>query len=190
MRLVLASTSPRRADLLRSAGFGFDIDATSIDESVLVGESPAAHVRRLAREKAGVTAARHLEAAVLGADTVVVIDDLILGKPSDAADAGRMLTRLQGRTHEVVTGIALWCAGRVEEAVETSAVTFAPMSEDEIAWYVGSGEPQDKAGAYAIQGLGSRFVTRISGSYSNVVGLPMARVYRLLQALGAAGSGI
>ncbi len=184
MRLVLASASPRRAALLASAGLPFEIDPVEIDERPLAGEAPDACVRRLAAEKAALVAGRHPGNAVLGADTVVVVDGLMLGKPEDDGDAARMLARLAGTLHEVITGVALHLDGRRTSTVERTIVEFHSMSAEEIAWYVASGEPRDKAGAYAVQGLASRFVARIDGSYSNVVGLPVARVYQLLKSAG------
>jgi septum formation protein len=180
MDLVLASASPRRAELLKSAGFQFSVLSAGIDETALPEESPQDHVRRLAREKALAVAANAPGATILGADTVVVVENAILGKPIDPRDARRMLRWLQGRRHHVYTGIALWRLGAIRDAVEVTAVDFAPMTAEEIDWYVASGEPLGKAGAYAIQGLASRFVPRIEGSYSNVVGLPLAAVYKLL----------
>jgi len=189
MRLILASASPRRAELLRAAGFEFEILVVDIDEAVRPAEQPVDYVRRLAMEKSARAMAtiapseggsHVLDTVVLGADTAVVIDGDILGKPRDAADAASMLRRLSGRPHEVLTGISLrgpeWEAGRVE----TTTVEFSPLNAADIAWYVESGEGQDKAGAYAIQGLASRFIPRVDGSYSNVVGLPIAVVHELL----------
>ena len=183
MRLVLASRSPRRADLLTRAGYEFEIAPADIEERLLDGETPAAHVRRLAGDKAARVARDHPESIVLGADTVVVIDDVMLGKPADDADAAGMLRRLSGRTHEVLTGVALHTTSNHRDDVASTRVTFRELTAGDIAWYVGSGEPAGKAGAYAIQGRGSRFVTRIDGSYTNVVGLPIALVDRLLRAL-------
>jgi septum formation protein len=180
VRLVLASGSPRRADLLRSAGFEFQIEPVEVDEGPLAGEDPAVMVERLAGEKASLVARRFPDAAVIGADTVVVVDGAILGKPVDDRDAAGMLARLSGRSHDVLTGVAVHANGSRLSAVERTVVRFLPLSAAEIAWYVASGEPRDKAGAYGVQGLASRFVVRIEGSYSNVVGLPVARVYELL----------
>jgi septum formation protein len=182
--IVLASGSPRRAELLRAAGIPFDVDVAAIDEVPRTGESPVEHVVRLAREKAEVVARRKSGSPVLGADTEVVLDGLVLGKPADDGEAARMLERLSGRTHDVITGVALLAGGRTLTAVERTEVRFLPLTADEIAWYIRSGEPRDKAGAYAIQGLASRFVERIDGSYSNVVGLPVATVYGLLRQAG------
>lgn len=179
MTLVLASASPRRSELLRAAGIAFEALAVDIDETPLADERPEAHVRRLAEQKARTAYARRPDAAVLGADTTVVVDDRILGKPRDADDAAAMLRLLSGREHQVLTAVCVITAAAVVE-VACTRVWFSTLSDQEIAWYVASGEPMDKAGAYAIQGLASRFVTRIEGSYSNVVGLPVDLVYRLL----------
>ena len=181
--LVLASASPRRAELLRSAGFAFEVETAHVDESPGRDEAPEAYVLRLAEAKAAAVAARRPEAIVLGADTTVVIDVRILAKPADREDARHMLRLLSGRTHEVLTGVAICHGRRRLSRVASTTVTFLPMSDAEIAWYVESGEPDDKAGAYAIQGLASRFVERIDGSYSNVVGLPVATVCRLVKEL-------
>jgi septum formation protein len=175
MELVLASQSPRRSELLRNAGIGFRVQAAGVDETPFPGEAPVDYVRRLARAKAAAVEGE----LVLGADTVVVVDGQILGKPADSADAVRMLRLLSGRAHEVITGICL--AGTVAHDITT--VFFSRISEEEIRDYVASGEPMDKAGAYAIQGRASCFVERIEGSYSNVVGLPVAMVYRHLRAI-------
>lgn len=184
-RLILASASPRRAELLEAAGVAFDVAPAGIDEQQLPGESALAHVERLAAAKAGAVAARYPDRPVLGADTVVVVDGAVLGKPADEADAGRMLRLLAGRTHEVLTGVALvWPAGRTRSRVTRTTVEMAPLDEAEIAWYVASGEGADKAGAYGVQGLASRFVTRVAGSYSAVVGLPVAAVHALLREAG------
>ena len=180
MTFVLASASPRRAELLRAAGFSFTVDAVDIDESVEPGETPEACVRRLARGKAEAGARRHPGATVLGADTVVVVDGRILGKPRDDDEARGMLAALSGRVHQVYTGVAVARPGQVRDAVDISAVTFAPLTGAQISAYVATGEPRDKAGAYAIQGWASRFVERLDGSYSGVVGLPVAVAYRLL----------
>jgi septum formation protein len=193
--LILASASPRRVELLTAAGFRFETLPVDVDETRRDNETPIAYVRRLAEEKARAAFARHSEVqpdsqaqagrragpTVLGADTTVVVEDDILGKPADPEDAARMLRRLSGRQHDVLTGIALVNATDCHVDVAGTMVEFADISEQEIAWYVGSGEPMDKAGAYAIQGLASRFVTRIHGSYSNVVGLPISLVYAWLR---------
>jgi septum formation protein len=170
--------------MLRRLGLAFTVRPADLDESARDGESPADLVARLAREKAAAVA-RSGE-IVLGADTLVVLDGEILGKPADDADAARMLAALSGREHEVVTGVALVEAdtGRVATGVERTLVTFAPLSQREIDWYVASGEPGDKAGAYGIHGLGGLFVTAIAGNYPSVVGLPLPLVYRLAGSLG------
>ncbi len=201
MQLVLASASPRRAELLRAAGFAFDAVAVDVDETVRPGESAGAYVRRLALEKASRALeiltgpakagpdreekAGHdpEEIVVIGADTAVVIDEEILGKPADDADGERMLRRLSGRRHEVMTGVSLR-RGEVELGrVDITAVYCTALSDADLSWYVASGEGRDKAGAYAIQGLASRFIPRIEGSYSNVVGLPIACVFELFEEL-------
>lgn len=182
--LVLASSSPRRAELLRAAGLPFLVRVAPIDETRLPDEAPEAYVRRLALAKA-----RAVEAApdelVLGADTVVVAEAACLGKPADATAAGAMLRVLAGRSHAVLTGVALVRGGdAVAVEVAATRVTFAPMSETDIDWYVSTPEPYDKAGGYAVQGLASRFVTAIDGSYANVVGLPVELLCRLLKQAG------
>jgi septum formation protein len=187
MRLVLASGSPRRRELLASAGFTFDVEAVDVDERRETGEAPAAYVDRLARSKAHAAAMRKSGDAVIGADTVVVVDAEVLGKPRDAADAVRMLRLLSGRAHDVLTGVAVTWRGRTTSHVERTSVWFASLSERDIAWYVATGEPMDKAGAYAIQALASRFIPKIEGSYSNVVGLPVAAVVQLLAEAGFPG---
>ena len=183
MHLILASASPRRAELLRSSGFDFDVEAANVDETPLAGEPPAAYTQRVAREKAQHVAASHAgeDVIVLGADTEVVLGRRILGKPADEDDARRMLRTLAGHVHEVLTAVVLLGNGREAAEVVTTRVWFTPMTAAEIDWYVASGEPMDKAGAYGIQGLGARFVERIDGSWSNVVGLPVAVVHRLLR---------
>lgn len=191
MRLILASASPRRADLLKAAGIEFDVMPADVDETVHQGESAEQYARRVANAKACGALARSHGRPVLAADTVVVVDGQILGKPADAADARRMLGLLSGRRHEVLTAVSVSLGGPDDvcpaaSGVERTTVEFAPLNDKEIGWYIASGEPMDKAGAYAIQGLGSRFVTRIDGSYSNVVGLPIALVYKLLK-LGSDG---
>ena len=182
--LVLASSSPRRAELLQAAGLPFVIRVAAIDETRHPDESPEAYVRRLAVAKARAVGAAPLE-LVLGADTVVVADAACLGKPADALEAAAMLRVLAGRSHAVLTGVALVRDG-TPVAVEVAAtrVTFAPMSEADVAWYVATPEPYDKAGGYAVQGLASRFVTSIEGSYANVVGLPVELVCRLVAGAG------
>jgi septum formation protein len=177
--LVLASQSPRRSEILRQAGIPFVVRAASVDETPLPGERPEEYVQRLAERKALAIRAEPDE-VVLGADTTVVVGSEMLGKPADAADARRMLTLLAGRRHEVMTGICLRRGGESIRDWAVTAVWFAPMSDAEIDAYVASGEPMDKAGAYAIQGLASKFIEKIEGCYFNVVGLPVALVYRRL----------
>lgn len=186
MPLVLASRSPRRADLLTAAGYAFAVAPADIDERRCEGESPGAYVERLAAEKAARVCSDVPDAVVLGADTVVVIDELVLGKPVDNADAAAMLQRLSGRSHKVLTGVAVYAPGCRLREVAVTTVAFRPLTPTDVAWYVESGESTGKAGAYAIQGLASRFVTHIEGSYSNVVGLPIAVVDRLLRTVGDA----
>ena len=179
--LILASRSPRRGELLTAAGILHETVTVDVDESIVKLEPPGDHVRRLALEKAQAGFAKHPTALVLAADTIVLIGGEIMGKPRDREDATRMLRLLSGREHEVLTGLALVSPRDVVVEVVRTRVWFNPLTEEEIARYVASGEPGDKAGAYAIQGLGSRFIDRIQGSYSNVVGLPVALVYRLLK---------
>jgi septum formation protein len=193
--LILASASPRRRELLTQAGFSFQVHPAHIPEDPLEGEDPFTYVTRLAREKAEAVFRELTEAngvagnagvdgeslAVLGADTTVTLDNHILGKPEDAADAARMLRLLSGRTHRVITGVALVTAEGVEVAAEATAVRFVELSNEEIAAYVATGEPMDKAGAYAIQGRAARWIPRIEGCYFNVVGLPLALVARMLE---------
>ncbi len=172
-RLVLASKSPRRAELLRAVGWEFEAVAANIDEMRLESEDAVSYVKRLAQAKA----------VVLGADTVVVIDGEILGQPRDDEDAHRMLRLLNGKWHEVLTGIALMRAGQTSQALidhQTTRVHFAELSSDEIDWYVSTGEPNGKAGAYAIQGRGALFIKEIRGDYFNVVGLPLRLIYELV----------
>jgi septum formation protein len=184
--LVLASASPRRRELLTQAGYTFVVHPAHIPEDQLPNEDPVAYVTRLAREKAQAVSAEFSSKApaplqVLGADTTVTLDEHILGKPEDSADAARMLRLLSGRTHRVITGIAVVTATSTEAAAESTEVTFTTLSDEEIATYIATGEPIDKAGAYAIQGLAARWIPRIEGCYFNVVGLPIARVSSLLK---------
>ena len=179
--LVLASASPRRAEILRAVGWPFEAEAANVDEALRAGEQVVRYVERLAREKAQAVAARRLFGLVLGADTVVVCDGEVLGKPRDEGEARRMLRRLRGRWHEVLTGVALVRA-ETKQAVTTHArtrVRFAQMTDAEVDWYVATGEPADKAGAYAVQGQGALFIEAIDGDYWNVVGLPIRLVYQL-----------
>ncbi len=180
--LILASSSPRRAERLLAAGISFTTRSVDVDEQPLEGEPPRDYVLRVARDKARACPSPP-GSILLTADTAVIVDGQILGKPADAADAARMLRLLSGRSHLVLTGVVLRRGGMEAAAVESTTVTFAPLSEADISWYVGTGEPSDKAGGYAVQGLASRFVERVDGSYSNVVGLPMETVQRLLLAL-------
>ena len=185
--LVLASASPRRRELLAQAGFSFEVNPAHIPEDPYPGEDPITYVTRLAREKAQAVFAQHSNhetsgtLVVLGADTTVTLDNRILGKPSDPADAARILRLLSGRTHRVITGVALVTADATEVAAEITAVRFLTLSDEEIAAYIATGEPMDKAGAYAIQGRAARWIPRIEGDYFNVVGLPIALVSTLLE---------
>jgi len=183
-RIVLASASPRRAELLKSAAIDFEVMAAHLDETAHPGEVPDRYVRRIAEAKARAVGERAGPRIVLAADTTVVVANEMLGKPEDDEDARRMLRLLAGRVHAVVTGVTVLSDSRAMTRVESTEVEFAPLSAEEIDWYVSTGEPRDKAGAYAIQGGASRFVTRIAGSYSNVVGLPIALVYEMLKASG------
>jgi septum formation protein len=184
--LVLASASPRRQELLRNAGISFTVQPADVDETPLPGEPPRECAERLARDKVLAVWRLRPQDVVLGADTIVVVDEAILGKPIDAADAARMLRQLSGRVHRVITGVCVVEAAGTGEnrelrtASETTLVTMNDLSDDEIREYVATGEPMDKAGAYAIQGMASRWIPRIEGDYSNVVGLPVALVYRML----------
>lgn len=178
--LVLASASPRRKELLRNAGIACEVEPAHIPEDPLPGESAKACAERLAREKALAVACHRPHDVVLGADTVVVVDGQLLGKPSDAADAARMLRMLSGREHQVITGVCLVAGGQLSVASETTSVTMSQISDAEIDDYIATGEPMDKAGAYAIQGIASRWIPRIEGDYCNVVGLPVALVWRML----------
>jgi septum formation protein len=185
--LILASASPRRRELLDQIGLTFTVETADIDETPRIAEDPVAYVRRLAEHKAAAVFARHPQTSrliVLGADTTVVIDNQILGKPEDEADAARMLRRLSGRSHKVITGVALVTAFAAPMvAAETTEVEFSPLTDREIAAYIATGEPMGKAGAYGIQGRAAPFIPRIHGDYSNVVGLPLARVTSMLAEL-------
>ncbi|HSP93299.1 MAG TPA: Maf family protein [Thermoanaerobaculia bacterium] len=185
--LVLASSSPRRAEILTAMGIPFVVDAADVSEEIRPGESALDAASRLAADKAACVAERHPDSWVLAADTLVLLGEEILGKPRDDPDARRMLGSLAGREHRVVTAarlLRLADAGR--EKIETSRVRIAPLSPEEILWYVATGEPRDKAGAYAVQGLGARFIESVSGSYTNVMGLPARSVYLLLKESGDA----
>jgi nucleoside triphosphate pyrophosphatase len=180
LRLVLASRSPRRAELLMAAGIRFTVRTADIDETPRAGEDPMDYVLRLAQEKAN-SVPCDADETILAADTTVVLGREILGKPLDRAHAARMLRALSGRKHEVMTGVCVRSGERTMREASVTAVWFAPMSAAEIEEYVASDEPMDKAGAYGIQGIASRYVERVEGSYTNVVGLPVAMVYRLLR---------
>ena len=180
--VVLASQSPRRRDLLTLVGIAHEVRPANIDESYLAGEAPRAHAERLARGKAAAISAP--DAVTIGSDTIVVIDGEVLGKPRDETDAARMLSRLSGRSHTVVTAVAASWAGRMLSDVEEVAVTFRSLSADDIAAYIATREPMDKAGAYGIQGFGATIVERVDGDYFAVMGLPLNRLARLLESLG------
>jgi septum formation protein len=187
MKLILASTSPRRAQILRDAGFSFQTISSAVDETPFPNESPADIVQRLADAKAELIAARTIgPTIILAADTVVALDGHIFGKPRSTDDARRMLEALSGRTHAVLTGVTLIRLPDAERRsfVESTLVHFVPLSDDDISRYLATGEPHDKAGAYAIQGQAGRFIPRIEGDYFNVVGLPLARTTQALLSLG------
>ncbi len=187
--LILASQSPRRRYLLEQAGLTFTVVPSSVDESGFAPTAPEDYVRRLAAAKAADVAAAHPDAWVIGADTIVLIDGTVLGKPAGRPEARAMLRRLSGRTHQVYTGYSIGCREKdrvVTDAVVTD-VTFKTLSGAEIEWYIHTDEPFDKAGAYAIQGLGTFLVRRINGSYTNVVGLPVCEVIEVLIEAGAVG---
>jgi septum formation protein len=182
--IILTSASPRRRELLANAGIEFTAASADIDETPRPGEAPLALAQRLAREKAQAVAAAHPGEFILAADTIVVIDGQILNKPADATDAARMLRLLSGHWHQVITGVCLMARGGATVAAETTRVYFESLTAKEVEDYIRSGEPMDKAGAYGIQGLASRFIPRIEGDYFNVVGLPVALVWRLLKENG------
>lgn len=184
IKLILASASPRRRELLAQAGYAFEVEAADVDETPLPGEAPGAYVKRLAEEKARAVLANHTadqNVIVLGADTTVVCDGAILAKPADGAHAKQMLRKLSGRTHEVLTGIAVATHANIISAVESTEVVFSEIPEAELDRYCSSREPLDKAGAYGIQGYAARWIPRIDGDYFNVMGLPIARVVRMLE---------
>ncbi|MGI8896797.1 MAG: Maf family protein [Pyrinomonadaceae bacterium] len=184
-KLVLASRSPRRAEILKAIGWPFEIVAANIDESRFESETAVPYVRRLAQAKAETVATNLASGLVLGADTVVLVDEEILGQPRDAEDARRMLKLLSGRWHEVLTGVALMRVKNNRSVVdhEKTRVRFAELSVAEIDWYVASGEPMDKAGAYAVQGSAALFIEEIQGDYFNIVGLPVRLVYKLARTM-------
>lgn len=185
--LVLASSSPRRSELLRNAHIPFEVQAADVPEVPMKGERPLEFAMRLARAKADAVAQVRPDAFVLGADTIVVVDNKILGKPADPADAARMLRLLSDREHDVTTAVCLIFPNSAEciTTQETTRVHFSILTDDDIAAYVATGEPMDKAGAYAIQGIAGRWIDKIEGDYFNVVGLPVAKVYRILRQSGA-----
>jgi septum formation protein len=183
--LVLASASPRRQELLRNAGFQFSVQPANIPEELRDGEEPKAFAERLAREKALAVFQERPNDIVLGADTIVIVEGEILGKPRDNVDAERMLKLLSGRTHQVTTGVCVVSTAFSDARSETTSVTMAPLSDEDIRAYVETREPFDKAGAYGIQGIASRWISRIEGDYFNVVGLPVSLVYRMLREHGA-----
>jgi septum formation protein len=184
MRVILASSSPRRRQLLDLVGISHEVIPADVDESQLAGELPEVYAERLARAKADTIAARFPQAVVIGADTIVVVDEVVLGKPRDVGDAKRMLAILSGRSHTVMTGVAVACDGRVESGVEVVDVTFAPLDDIAISGYVATGEPMDKAGAYGIQGYGATIVRRIDGDYFAVMGLSLVRLVALMRDAG------
>jgi len=182
--VILASQSPRRRELLSLVGIAHAVQPADIDETQWPGEDPRAHCERLAREKVATVAAREPHALVIGSDTIVILDGEVLGKPSDQADARATLARLSGRAHTVMTAIAVQWRGRERSAVEEVGVTFHELSPAQIAEYVATREPMDKAGAYGIQGYGATIVARVDGDYFAVMGLPLQRLVRLLAELG------
>jgi len=178
--LILASSSPRRRELLAAANIAFTVESLPVDESPIPGEFPATYAMRLALEKAQAVFARHPQSTVLGADTIVICDDHILGKPADAADAARMLRQISARSHQVTTAVAIISPRGTQVTSRTTTVTMREISDAEIAAYITTNEPMDKAGAYAIQGGAAPFITSVEGDYDNVVGLPTALVRKLL----------
>jgi septum formation protein len=184
VRVILASASPRRRELLTLVGIAHEIRPSGADETLFPGETPEGHAERLARAKAHAVAALEPGAVVIAADTIVVVDGDILGKPADSADAARMLRRLSGRAHDVYTAIAVARGNRTESAVERVGVTFRPLGESDIARYVATGEPLDKAGAYGIQGYGATIVDGVDGDYFSVMGLGLRRLVELLDRVG------
>ena len=183
-RVILASASPRRRELLDLVGIAYDVVPADIDETYRDGEEAAAHAERLAREKGATIAARNPDAVVISADTIVVVDGLVLGKPRDESDAARMLSMLGGQTHVVLTAVAATYRGQMRSGVESVRVTFRSLDRERIGAYIATAEPMDKAGAYGIQGFGATLVERIDGDYFAVMGLPLARMVDLLQEVG------
>ncbi len=184
LRVILASQSPRRRELLALIGVTHEVRPADIDETYFPGERPAAHAERLARGKCVVIAEREPDALVIGSDTIVVVDGEVLGKPADEADAARMLRRLSGRSHVVVTAVAVAWRGQTRSAVEEVNVTFHSLSDDDITAYIATREPMDKAGAYGIQGFGATIVERVDGDYFAVMGLALGRLIGLFRELG------
>ena len=184
VRVILASQSPRRRELLNLVGIAHEVQPADIDESYLAGERPREHAERLARGKTAVIAEREPDALVIGSDTIVVVDGDVLGKPRDDTDAARMLTRLAGRSHTVITAVAVAWRGETRSAVEEVGVSFHPLTREEIAAYIATREPMDKAGAYGIQGYGATIVSRVDGDYFAVMGLPLQCLTRVLASLG------
>jgi len=186
MRFILASSSPRRRELLASIGIGFDVVPRNVPEEHQPGEAPEEYVARLSREKANAIATTHPSQWVIAADTTVLLGDQLLEKPVDARDAARMLGLITGRTHTVYTGVTLENADRKyrDTRVAESEVRMLPLAPEDIEWYVRTGEPMDKAGAYAVQGIGAMFIDSIHGSYTNVVGLPLAMLFQMLHKAG------
>ncbi len=186
MRFILASQSPRRRELLASIGLTFEVMPSDVPEVHQPGESPEEYVARLSRDKAAAIAARDEQAWIIAADTTVLLGEELLEKPADAADARRMLATIAGKTHIVYTGVTLQNAARGwrDTRVAESEVRMLPLDARDIAWYVSTGEPLDKAGAYAVQGIGAMFIDSIHGSYTNVVGLPLALLFQMLRRAG------
>ena len=186
MRFILASQSPRRRELLASIGLTFEVMPSDVPEVHQPGESPEEYVARLSRDKAAAIASKHDDAWIIAADTTVLLGDELLEKPADDADARRMLATIAGKTHIVYTGVTLQNAARGwhDTRVAESEVRMLPLDEHDIAWYVSTGEPLDKAGAYAVQGIGAMFIDSIHGSYTNVVGLPLALLFQMLRRAG------
>lgn len=186
MRFILASSSPRRRELLSSIGVDFEVVPSNVPEERQPGEAPEEYVARLSREKAAVVAAQHPTRWVIAADTTVLLGDQVLEKPVDAADAQRMLLLIAGRTHVVYTGVTLQNSERAyhDTRVAETEVRMLPLSQRDVRWYVGTKEPMDKAGAYAVQGIGAMFIDSVHGSYTNVVGLPLAMLFQMLRKAG------